>query len=277
MSGTYSIKKSQEVQLPAKEEVLERARKIFSDPNARIEPSVSCVSEDPVIVLELLKAVHSIEAAGSRVPITTPRACIQRLGNQLINETLEMISERPQLTDPGVAEWYDKYRSYSYQVSKIASIICDIKRIRYADECKVAALFTYLGDMLSVAYLQQDYVVQADAASRKRLNYRLTQDYGFNPEDAGIEYLKAYGIPDVLLFPLERSTAPKDKNYAIMRPICNAAQEIYEANMNGKLEKYAPNTDLPSNSALRLLQLNAPQLVRMHNQIAEYLAPNSTK
>lgn len=253
--------------LPAKEEVLSDFKKLLNDSRAPIDLQASCALRDPVITLDLIKTANTAEFSANRPIVTTVRGSIQRLGNTEIISRLDEMAQRDPIDTPGVTEWIENYRKQSHHLSLLTEIVAEIKITPYVDECRTSALFTYMGDMLAAAFLREEYVINAHACTRKVLNYRLAQKYHLDPEQTLIKYLQKNGIPEVLLFPLDRKATTKDPRGAAMRPICTASQELYEAYTAEKWDRYKTQEKLPSSSLVKVLQLGEPAYQRMIERI----------
>lgn len=259
--------------LPAKPELVEELRGLMQSTRAPLDAQADCALKDPVIALDLLKTANSITIAGSKTVITTLRGAIQRMGNAEVLVRLNEVENREQITTPGVTEWIEVHREHCKKLSSLTGLIADIKQGGYTEECRIASLFTFLGDMLAAAFLREDYVLLAHNCTRKILNYRLAQKFHFDPEQTVIRYLQRHGVPELLIFPLDRKASTKDPRGAVMRPICTAAYELYDAFLGGKREKYKVQAKLPSSSLVKVLQLTEPQYKRMIEGIEGILGP----
>ena len=255
--------------LPAKPDNVIELRKLLTDSRSSVEAQAKCALKDPVISLELIKTANSITLGGNRTVITTVHGCIQRLGAAEISSQLDEIERRDPINTPGVIEWIEIYRDYSRQLSLVTGVIAEIKLTPYVDECRTASVFTYLGDMLAAAFLREEYVVNAHSCTRKVLNYRLAQKYHLDPEQTLIKYLQKHGLPDLLIFPLDRKASTKDPRGSAIRPICTASQELFDAYNNGKWDRYREVSKLPNSSLVKVLQLPDPAYERMIERLEE--------
>ncbi|RMD86550.1 MAG: HDOD domain-containing protein [Candidatus Dadabacteria bacterium] len=264
--------------LPPRKDVITRARKLLMEPTYRLDQTINCIGEDPVIFIELMNTANELEIATPISPITNIRNCLQRLGNELVIEVLDRLAERSECEDLEVSGWVETYRDHSRKVSIIATILAQVVQLRAVAECRASGLLTYVGDMLSVVYLKDKYIELAKKKSRKLLNFTLLSKYNINVEQITLQYLRHKGFPEILLYPLDRDATPSGDVISTMRPIVMGAQELFEAHVHGRLEKYNPSDSdsLPPQSALRFLQLTVPQIARIHSQVSELLAPGST-
>ncbi len=259
--------------LPAKAEVISELRVLLDDSRMSIDVQAACALKDTVIAIELIKSANATDATASRPTITTIRGSIQRLGNAEVHARLDEILTREPIDTPGVSEWLEIYREHCRILSQLTGIVAEVKITPYVDECRTSSIFTYLGDMLAAAFLREEYVVNAHACTRKVLNYRLAQKYHLDPEQTQIKYLQKNGIPEVLIFPLDRKATTKDPRGAAMRPICTASQELFEAFINGKWDRYKTIDKLPSSSLVKVLQLSEVQYQRLIERIEALLNP----
>ncbi|MDZ4785762.1 MAG: HDOD domain-containing protein [bacterium] len=259
--------------LPANKESLEQLKSLLTDTRTSIDIQANAVLKDPVIALDIIKVANSMALAGSKTVITTIRGALQRLGNKEVADRLTSIAERPEIETPGVSDWIEIYRDHCRKISQVTGIVASIKRIPFVEECRLSSVFTFLGDMLAAGFLREEYVVQAHGCTRKVLNYRLSQKYHFDPEQTLIKYLQKNGVPEILIFPLDRKASTNDPRGAAIRPICTAAQELFEGYVNNKWDRYKDQQTLPTSSLVKVLQLTEPQYSQMIEEINVYLAP----
>ena len=68
--------------------VWREATRMASNKNIRVEDLALCCSQDPVLVLELLKSANALYFSAGRPPITTATTAIIRLGSDVVVQTL---------------------------------------------------------------------------------------------------------------------------------------------------------------------------------------------
>ena len=257
--------------LPSDAAIASEAKRLISDQNLNIEDLSICVSQDPVIVIELLKTSNLMFISGSRPPITSAKAAIVRLGQTQTKELIEEVIARPQCADPLVQRWVDTHRSRCKRASIIARMLAEVIIKKFSDECQVAGLLAYVGEMIAAAHFQDAYVKLAEEQTRAAVNYRLSQDLKFDCEKITLNYLRRFGIPEIILFALDREALNRQPERAAMKPVIMAADELIEAFDANRWDKVAPGKQLSSKSALRLLQISDSQYAKLYERASEYL------
>jgi HD-like signal output (HDOD) protein len=251
--------------------IWQEARRLAADKNVRVEDLATCASQDPVLVIEFLKVANAMFFSGGRQSITSVKTAIIRLGSDVLVDTLNQLEERPPIEDPKLSRWFEMHRNRCRRTSIIARMLSETLSKTLADDCQAAALFMYLGEMLAVTHFGQEYLDLAEKHTRSSLNYRLSQDLKFDVEKANITYLQRQGIPEGLVFAVDRDSSAKSKDRAVMKPICFAAAELVEAFEANRWEKLAPGKQLPAKSAVRILPLSEQQYLKIYERASEYL------
>lgn len=257
--------------LPPDSAVINEARKLIADKNVRVEDVSTCASQDPVLILELLKSANAMFFSAGRPPITAPKTAIVRLGQQVVQELVDSVKGRPQIESESINQWLNVHRSRCKRASIVARMLAEVVIKNFADECQVAGLLMYMGEMLAVAHLKDEYVKLAEEQPRSSVNYRLAQDHKFDVEKIGLSYLRRNGIPEVVLFALDREALSRAPERAAMKPVIMAADEIIDSFDSNRWDKLAPGKQLPSKSAIRLLQISDSQYSRIYERASEYL------
>lgn len=270
-SGDAKVTGPYAILLPPDMGIWNEARRLVADKNIRVEDLATCASQDPVIVIELLRISNAMYFAGGRSPITSTRTAIVRLGSDIVLEALEKMSDRTQFDNEDVSHWFEIHRSRGRRTAIVARILAEALARTLADDCQAVGLITPVGEMLAVANFREKYVELAEELSRSGINYRLSQDYKFDVERMGITYLRRNGIPEALLFALDRDARSRTPDRAIMKPLCSAATEMVEAFDANRWEKIAPGKNLPPKSSLRMLQLAEAQYLKIYERASEYL------
>jgi HD-like signal output (HDOD) protein len=256
---------------PAQPLIWQECRRLAGDKNVRVEDLAAAANQDPVIVIELLKVANALFFSGGRQSITSVKTAIVRLGSDVLVETLNQIAERAQIEDEKISLWFETHRSRCRRASMIARMLGEILSKTLADDCQASALFLYLGEMLAVTHLGDAYVEIAERVPRNSINFRLAQDHKFDVERATIAYLQRQGIPEGLVFAVDRESSAKAKERAIMKPICFAAAELVDAFENNRWEKFAPGKQISGKSTLRILPLSDGQYLKMYERATEFL------
>ncbi len=257
--------------LPTDLQIWSEARRLVTDKNIRVEDLAICASQDPIIVIELLRISNAMFFSGGRSPITTAKTAIVRLGSDVVLDSLEKLKDRHQLENEDVKHWLELHRSRCKRVSIVATIVAEALARTLTDDCQAAGLLMYVGEMLAVAHLGETYVKLAEELSRSGIIYRLAQDHKFDVEKMGVTYLRRQGIPEALLFVLDRDARSRTPDRAIMKPICMCAGEMLEAFDANRWEKLAPGKSLPPKSAIRMLQMSDTQYLKIYERVGEFL------
>lgn len=257
--------------LPPDQAVWNEARKLAADKTIRVEDLATCCIQDPVIVLDLLRTSNAMFFAGGKSNITSIKTAIVRLGSDVVIDTLEKMSERPQIEEEEVSFWFELHRSRCRRTAIVSRILSEALARTLTDDCQAAALLLSIGDMLAVAHFGQKYVELAEELSKSGLNYRLAQDYRFDVEKMGVSYLRKYGIPEALLFAIERDGRARSQERVLIKPIIWASIELVEAFDSNRWEKFAPGKTLSSKSSLRMLQIPDNQYLKIYERCSEYL------
>lgn len=259
------------VEFPPDPYVWSEARKLVADKNIRVEDLATCCAQDPAIVMELLKVSNAMFFAGGRSPITSTRTAIVRLGSDVVLDCLTRIKERPALESEEVSNWFEIHRSRCKRTAIVARMLAEAVAKQLNDDCQAAGLLMNIGDMLAVAHFREEYVKLADEHSRSGVNFRLLQHKRFDVEKTGLTYLRRHGIPENLLFAIDREAVARSAERAIMKPLCLSAAEMVDAFDANRWEKIAPGRTIPPKSAIRTLQLNDAQYLKVYERASEYL------
>jgi HD-like signal output (HDOD) protein len=259
------------IQLPPNHFMLAEARKLAADKDARVEDLATTISQDPVLVLELIKISNAMYFSGGRPPICSSTTAIVRLGSEVVLETLEKMKERPKLDGEEVNYWLELHRARCKRTAIVCRIVSEAVAKQLADDCQTAGGLIGVGELLAVSHFNEKYVELAEGNTRSSVNYRLAQDYKFDVETAGVNYLRRNGVPDVLLSAIERDGRAKTADRMIMKPICMSAVEMVEAYDLERWEKLAPGKKIPPRSAIRILQMSDSQYLKVYEKVTEYL------
>lgn len=248
-----------------------KAKALAADKSARVDELAVCVSQDPVLVLELLKTSNAIFFSPGSNPITSAKTAIVRLGSDSVIELLEGFSTRLPFKDEDSGKWFEFYRGKAKRTSIVCRVLAQTLAPNLKEDCQTSGLFVSVGEMLAVAFLKEKFVDLANNKSASTLPYHLSQHLNFDPEKLGLGYLRSSGIPEQLIFPIDRDARPKQAALTIMRPLVMSARELVDAFDNDRWEKVAPGQKLSSKSNIRLLQMNDNQYLKVYERVAEYL------
>jgi len=248
-----------------------QAIKMASNKNVRTEDLSFCVGQDPVLVLELLKTANALYFSGGRPPITAASTAIVRLGSETVIETLQGLREREHIGDATACALFEIHRNRGKRCSIIARMLAEITAKTFQDDCSTGGLFMYIGEMLAISYFGPLYVRLQESNSPSGLLYKLAHEHKFDVEKMGLGYLQRQGIPDSILFAIDREGKTRSQDRAIMKPVCFASSEVVDAFDSNRWEKLAPGRQLNPKSTLRLLQLSDNQYLKFYEKASEYL------
>lgn len=257
--------------MPPDVPVWQEARRLVTDKNIRVEDLAIIAAQDPAIVIELLRTSNAMFFSGGRSPITSVKTAIVRLGSDVVLETLDKMKERPPLENDDIKHWFETHRNRCKRTSIVATILAEALARTLVDDCQAVGLFMFVGEMIAVLHLGETYTKLAEELSRSGINYRLAQDHKFDVEKMGVTYLRRHGVPEALLFVLDRDARARTPDRAVMKPLCQAAAEMVDAFDNNRWEKLAPGKTLAPKSSLRMLQMNDAQYLRIYERVSEYL------
>ncbi|MCB0319742.1 MAG: HDOD domain-containing protein, partial [Bdellovibrionales bacterium] len=252
--------------MPADSSILASARGLIGDDNSRIDSLATICLQDPVILIELLKKANALFFTGGGKPITTAKTAIVRLGSDVMREILDSLTEREEIEDKQVRHWYDIYRSRSRRIGIVTRIFSESVNRTLSEDCQTIGSMYSIGDMLAVYCFDEEYVELAESQTRSSLNYKLATNYHFDVEKMGLSYLRRNGIPEALLFALDRDARPREKERATMKPVCMASMELVDAFDHNKWERFAPGKKLAPKSAIRMLQLSDNQYLKIYER-----------
>ncbi len=259
------------IKLPTDTIILQEARRFAVNRDSSLNDFATCVSQDPVIVLEMLRVSNSTIIAQERPPITLAKNAVIQLGMARVLEIIDELASRQSPTAPEVHEELEKLRSRARRSSILARILAMTHHRDLAPEAQTAGLMVELGHMIACLYFGTSYAQTVHQISRGTLNYRLQHDQHFDVKKVQMSYLRRMGFPEALLFALDRETQCKTPHRIAMRHIVESAAEMVEAFDTAKWHKFEPGKNLPVNSSLRLLRFDELQYQRVWERCNEYL------
>lgn len=259
------------IEMPVESVILTETIRLASDPNTHITDVSTCVSQDPIFVLELLRVANQSTTAQARPAVTIAQNAVVQLGTEKVLEITTHIAGRSQITDPVVAQIFERLRSQGRRCSIIAKILAMAIRKDYAGEAQTAGLMTSIGHMLACRVLGRVYADLALSVPRATLVYRLANEHHFDVRLKQLQYLQRNSFPESLLFALDRDATPINPQRAALRALVESAVELVNAFDVNKWDRYKPGSVIPTNSSIRLLQLNEQQYEKVYERCHEYL------
>lgn len=260
------------MEMPAAVYILREARKLAGDRNVRVSDIATCISQDPILILELLRVANSIHFIQDRPPITTAQTAVVHLGSQQVVEIIDRVREREAIEDRDVYRCFETLRFQSQRISIVARILANATRKDLASEAQTTASMAVLGHMMACYYFGYEYVSLSRELNRSSLAYRLSNQYNFDIYTQQTAYLRRHGFPEVLAFALDRDMTCKTPWRQPLRYLVQSALELVEAWDGEKWDRYAPGQRLSAKSAVRLLQLKDAQYETVYERCHEYLS-----
>lgn len=264
-----------QISIPPLTSVLDDAIRLSANKNVKVDDFCSCAFQDPVLCIELLRQANSLEFGVARVSIATIPNAIMRLGWQEVHSLVNNLSSVTPADSPQKAKWIEIHRRRCRRAGMVARLIAETVSRDLSQPAHMCGLFLYLGDILAVLQLGDNYVSLAETNPRPRVNYRIATDYGFDTEVTGLDYLRITGVPNSITDVIDRNTHQKEISKHLLRPIVFSASELVESFEAGKLQRYESLSDLPNSSQLRLFKFIEAQYERMFSRIKAYLMSDS--
>lgn len=262
----------QAMEMPAATYILREARRLAGDRNVRVSDIATCISQDPVLILELLRVANSIHFIQDRPPITTAQTAVVHLGSQQVIDIIDRVAERSPIEDRDVYRNFETLRFQAQRISIIGRVLANATRKDLASEAQTTALMAVLGHMMACFYFGYEYVSLSNELNRSSLAYRLSNHYNFDIRFQQMAYLRRNGFPEVLAFALDRDMTCKTPWRQPLRYLVQSAVELVEAWDGEKWDRYAPGQRLSAKSSVRLLQLKDAQYENVYERCEEYLS-----
>lgn len=256
--------------LPVDPYVLAEARRLSALKGVRVEDLVTCIAQDPVVVIEFLKAANAICLSEGKPVLSSLLRAIDRLGSQSILKLLEQLAERSSFAYEEVNYWFEIHRSRCKRTSIISRLWAETLIKHLSDDCQLSGLFSFFGDLLAVSHLQEQYVSITEENQKGVINYRIFHSFKFEPQQIGLTYLRKVGIPDSIIAVIDKAS-PVKADRAIMKTLIAVAGEMVAAFDSNKWEKLSPGVQLPAKSSIRLLVINKSQYLKLYERATEYL------
>jgi HD-like signal output (HDOD) protein len=253
--------------IPTNPTALIQCTNIVQEPNFRVNQLALAIREDPAIVLDLFHQANSVDLGAGRQPLFSIDAAITRLGDELMYKLLKNLKTTEDSTPPELIPWIEINRERGRKIAHVSAILADICNRTATNEAYLAGLFCCVGEILAVLHLGAEYVQVASGISNAALQYKLVQDFKFDTHAIGVQYLHRRGIPASLIIRDESETASRDRRRSTIKVLIHAAEEFVEAAERGRLGSYAPGKNLPSQSKLRVLQLQGNQYENIFAQV----------
>ena len=258
--------------IPTEALILKEAYRLATDRNVSVRDLATCVSQDPVLILELLRAANSTLFSQDRPATTVAENAVVQLGSARVVEILAELAQRAIPPQPEVVKELENLRSRARRTSIVARILAMTNFKGLAAEAQTIALMSNMGHLIACLHFGLSYAQLASRISRGTLTYRMLHDQSFNVHRIQMAYLRRAGFPEILLFALDRELTCKTPHRMPLRHIVEGASELVEAFDAGKWQKFSPEKELPLNSALRFLRFDPAQYKKVWERCDEYLS-----
>lgn len=259
------------IEMPAAQYIIDEARRLAVDRNIRVTDLATCVSQDPILILELLRVANSIHFIQDRPAITTAQTAVVHLGSRQVLEVIDKVQERQEIADTDTSEVFEDLRNQAQRISIVARMLANGTRKDLSAEAQTTALMAVLGHMMACYYFGTDYVQLARNNVRTKVVYRLANNYNFDVRYMQLAYLRRCGFPEVIAFALDRDTTCTTPWRQPLRYLVQSATELVQAHEMDRLDRYKPGVNLPTKSALRLLQMGDLQYEKVFERCNDFL------
>ena len=166
--------------IPVSADILQESIRLVNNKNTRIENLAICASQDPALVIEILKNANTSFFSGGKTITTSVKSALTRLGGDTINSILTGLQSRPEPENEKVFEILNLYRDKSKRASIIARMFSESINKMIEEECLASGLFLYLGYILAIMSLGEDFVKIAENNSQATLKFKLAKDYNID-------------------------------------------------------------------------------------------------
>lgn len=261
--------------IPISPDILQESIRLIGDKNTRMENLAICISQDLALAIEIIRNANATFFAGGKATISSVKLAITRLGSDTITSILSGLKSRKEPEDEKVLGFLNIYRDKSKRASIIARMFAETLNKNIQEECLLSGLFLYLGNIIALLHLEEEFVELAENNSPVSLKFKLSKDFKIDTDEATINYLKKLGMPDTLVIGLDRNEQIRnDINRSTLKSIVWSAFEFIEYFDSGKWGKLAPGQTLPAKSPIRALPLTEHQYKKIYERSAGYFISN---
>ncbi len=272
----FNLKKQlQNVKLPISPDVLEEARRLVGNGNARMDTLAFCVSQDPALTLAILKNANSMFFSEGKKLTTSIKSAAIRLGSETIISILYSLGNIKNPKDKNVLKALNLYRDKSKRAAIVARMFAESINKSISDESLVTGLFLYLGYILSLLTLQENFLEIAEDNPPPIIRYKIFENYKINIEQSAFTYLINNNISNVIIEALDKDAdLNNNKDKILLRNIVWSAYEFVEAFDNNKWKKFAPGNILSPKNPIRSLFLTEQQYGKIYERAAGFFISN---
>lgn len=261
------------VYLPVTPEVLNEAIRLASDKNTRVENLSLCISQDPVITLEILKQVNTAYFSSNTQTCSSLKKAITKLGLDATQSVLEGLESRTHSISPEIDELVTFYKDKCKRASVISKIITNqLTDKTVEEECIISSLFLYIGYIVTIVYLGENFIsLTKECATENILRYQLEKRFNIIVSSLSLSYAKHNGMPQKIVSGLDRDYCKKnDPSLALIRQVVWSAYELVEAFDSDKWKKYAPSEVLPMKSMIRTLGFSEDKYSKIYEKASSF-------
>lgn len=259
------------VTLPPEKEVIKQVQQLLGNKKVSIESLTETIALDPVIVIELLRVANSVTNSAARTQVIAISNAIISLGMVQVGQVLDQLLTREKLSSSELNTALEEQRTHCVEIARVARTIARAISPSVANTAYTTGLLVHIGDMLVISELRGKYLeIAKSQGKRSKINYRLMQDFEYDVEANGIEFLQQTGVPEKIVSSINRNAVPQSAESAEVRTICFSAIEMIEAFESGRWERLAPGQKIPSSSSIRMLQLTDQKYAELYEKVSAY-------
>ena len=220
------------------------ARRIVQLRELRMSDLLTCVIQDPVLVLSVMHEANSM-VYGANTELSSVFSALTRLGSVSMRQLLDNIIDNPVYEDDNVRECFELYRSKARRNAIAALLLAEATNCTNRELCQTVAVLMTVGNMLAIANFGRGYTDLIRHGSQAKANYAIINQAKFDPERAGLEYLLRQNIPNLIVSILDRDEKLDSPDYLLIRHIAYAALELVDYYDSDKWDRLAPGEARP--------------------------------
>ncbi len=247
------------------------ARRIVQLRELRMTDLLTCIIQDPVLVLDIMHEANSM-VYGANTELTSVFSALTRLGSVTVRQLLDDIIDNPSYEDDNVRECFELYRSKARRNAIAALLLAEATNCSNRELCQTVAVLMTVGNLLAIANFGRGYTDLIKHGNQAKANYAIINQAKFDPEKAGLEYLLRQNIPNQIVSILDRDEKIDSPEYLLIRHISYAALELVDYYDADKWDKLAPGEAKPSKSYLRLLKITPDNYEKVYRRLTHYFA-----
>ncbi len=258
--------------VPLNREACETLIQTLTEEGVRVEVLNEQVLLDPVITLEVLRIANGLKnIAGGKLVLST-KAALLALGLSRVREiSRDLLDNCPRFNEDEEF-WIKVIKQKAKQTGVVAGIIAGYVDPKFIPESHSLGLMSSFGDLIAIKQVGKGFIMMLEEGLRRsKVKYRLSQQFRFQVDLEGVEYLKQSAVPAVVtnVLDLDNTNLSPDENR--YRAICFSAIEFVEAHLEERFERLSPEHSIPPKSFRRMLQLPEDRYKALYEEIKIFL------